>query len=190
MHQEILQKRFAVPTKIVPAQLSTQWIDELLQASLIAMNCNKQIVCIIEHQDALQDIITTSYPLNSPCKKTTLNMLLDSSLFEQQKFIFMSHDGVIKGINCNFLDPQDTAEKDCWDCASSLCTKIDMLAFKANAQRNTFDIVLRGNMIENLSSTHCRSVLLQFINNKTHIDTKNQGPMPTHKEKSHEKNHA
>jgi hypothetical protein len=189
MHQDMLQKRFAMPTKIIPAHLSTQWIDELLQACLVAMNSKKQISCIIEHEDTLQTLISTPYNLNTPCKKTVLLLLSESSLFEHSSLIWLSHDGIIKGINSTIKDLQTDLEKDTWKMATLICTKTDALAFRANPEHNTFDIVLKGNIIENLSSTYCKAVLMQFIN-KSHIDFKNNGSLAKKKEKLNENNHA
>jgi uncharacterized membrane protein len=189
MHQEILQKRFAMPSKILPAQLSTQWIDELLQASLVAMNSKKAISCIIEHQDTLQPLISTPYNLNMPCQKSVLLLLSESSLFEHSALIWLSHDGIIKGINSSFKDLQADSEKDTWKMAALICTKTDALAFRANPEHNTFDIVLQGNIIENLSSTYCRTVLIQYIN-KSHIDFKNNSSLAKKKELFNENNHA
>lgn len=189
MHQDMLQKRFATPTKVLPAQLSTQWVDELLQASLIAMNSKKQILVIVEHQDTIQNLIATPYLLNTPCRKSVLLMLTESTLFEQQSFILISHDGIVKGINCSWTKFQDMQDNDNWKIATQICTKTDALALKANPELNTFDIVLRGNIIENLSSANCRTVLLQYIN-KSHLNVKNQEYLPNQKEKAHENNHT
>lgn len=189
MHQEMLQKRFAIPTKILPAHLSTQWIDELLQASLVSMNCKKKISCIIEHQDTLQTLISTPYNLNTPCQKSVLLLLSDSNLFDPEGLIWLSHDGIIKGINSSAKDLQPDSEKDTWEQAALICTKTDALAFRANPEHNTFDIVLKGNIIENLSSTYCRTVLVQYIN-KSHIDFKNDCSLVNKKEKPYENKHA
>ena len=189
MHQDILQKRFATPTKILPAQLSTQWIDELLQASLVVMNNKKQLTCIIEHQDTLQNLITTSYNLNTLCQKSVLLLLFDSSLFDQHGLVWFSHDGIIKGINSRWKEFPDDNEQDTWKMTTLICTKTDALALRANPAHNTFDIVLKGNIIENLSSTYCRTVLLQYIN-KAQIDIKAHGTFAHKKEKPHENNHA
>jgi hypothetical protein len=189
MHQDMLQKRLATPTKILPAQLSSQWIDELLQASLVAMNSKKRIICIIEYQDTLHDLITTPYNLNTPCQKSVLLMLTDSNLFDQQGLIWLSHDGTIKGINSRCKDFQDDPGKDTWTLATQICTKTDALVFRANPDHNTFDIVLHGNSVENLSSTYCKTVLLQYIN-KSQIDFKGYDSLSKKKEKYHENNHA
>ena len=185
MHQERLQKSFATPTRIIPAQMSTSWLDELLQASLIAMNSKKQIVCILEHQDTLNNLIATSYPMSTPCRKSVLLMLTDSSLFDQHAMVWISTDGILKGMNCTWALSGELTDKDNWTTALRICTKTDALAFKGNSERNSFDVVLRGNIIENLSSSHCRTVLLQYIN-KSKVADKNQACLDPIKEKLHE----
>ena len=181
MHQEILQKHFAMPTKIIPASLSTQWIDELLQASLIAMNSKKQILCIVEDHDNLNTLMATSYSMSTPCRKSVLLMLTESTTFDQQQLIWLSTDGMLKGINCNWSQSQEMADKDSWTNTLRICTKTDALAFKGNPERNTFDVIVHGNIIENLSSANCRTVLLQYLN-KSHIMGKNQSSRTNIKE--------
>lgn len=190
MHQEILQKRFATPVKIVPAQFSTQWIDELLQTCLIAMNSKKQMTFIIEYTDILQNFITSSYNLNTPCQKNILLLLIQSNLFNQHDLIWLSNTGIIKGINCTGKEPLNETENNHWQVATHLCTKTDALTFRTQPKNNSFDIVFHGNIIENISSTHCRTILLQYIN-KVNIDFKNYNSITINqKEKNHEDTHA
>ena len=189
MHQDNLQKRFAIPAKILPAQLSTQWVDELLQASLVVMNSKKPILCIVEHQDSLNSIISTPYLMSTSCRKSILLMLTESTLFDSQALIWISTDGTLKGINGTWVQSQETTDKDIWTTAVKLCTKTDALAFKGNPERNTFDVVLRGNSIENLSSSNFRSVLLQYMA-KAKIVNNNQANLIPGKEKRHETPHA
>ena len=189
MHQEILQKHFAMPTKIIPAQLSTQWVDELLQANHIAMNSKKQVLCILEHQDTLANQLVTTCPMSTPCRKSVLLMLAESSLFDPQQLIWLSTDGILKGINCNWIQDQEIADKNYWTTTLRICTKTDALAFKGNPERNTFDLMVHGNTIENLSSTNCRMILLQYLN-KSQIAVKNQASLTNIKEKHHENHNA
>lgn len=190
MHQDMLQKRFAVPVKIIPAQLSTQWVDELLQALLIIMNSKKQVLCVVEYKDLLNNLIETACPLSSACKKSVLVMLADSTLFAQQDLIWISVDGMIKGINCRWVQHEDDAAKDSWAYAVTVCTKTDALVCRANPERNNFDIVVHGKVIEHLSSSNCRSILLQYVS-KFHLTEKNQINSAAHyKEKAYEDNHA
>lgn len=188
MHQEILQKSLALPTKILPAQLDTQWLDELLQSCLIVMNSKKQVLCILEDKDTLNSLLTTLYPMTTQCRKSIIMLMTGSSLFDQKALIWISADGTLKGINCNWLQCQEMKEGDNWTTALHICTKTDALIFKGNPERNTFDIVLHGNVIENLTSSHCRTVLLQYIN-KSHSSDKKQ-PGSRYKEKFHENPHA
>jgi len=189
MHQEMLQKRFATPTKIIPAQMATSWLDELLQASLIAMNSKKQVLCILEYQDMLNNLIVTAYPMSTPCRKSVLLMLTESSLFDQHAMVWISTDGLLKGMNCTWALSDEHVDKDNWATALKICTKTDALAFKGNPERNSFDVVLRGNIIENLSSSHCRTVLLQYIS-KSKVTDKNLACQTTIKEKLHESHHS
>ncbi len=186
MHQDSLAKYLAVPTKILPAHLDTLWLDELLQAFLIAMHSNKQIICIIENKDSLESLISTEFSLNTPLKKSILSMLIESLLFDSQAMIWISSTGTLKGINCTWIRELNT--QDNWTTALTVCTKIDAIAIKSRPEKNSFDLVLHGNHLENLTSTNCRVTLLQYLT-KSNFSEK-LGRSTHSKGKLDEKNHA
>jgi hypothetical protein len=161
MHQDTLAKYLRTPYKIVPARLGYTWHDELIQACLIAMNNRKQVVGIIEHNENLDTLLTTPYAINSQLHKNILVLLFNSSLYEQNSLIWLSSTGLLKGINCTWT-PVDTGHSQ-WETTVRVSMHNNVVAFRCNPDTNSFDIAIQGNLIEHISSSSFRSILVEYL---------------------------
>jgi hypothetical protein len=161
VHQDVLAKHFIAPYTIAPARLGSEWYDELIQSCLIAMNNRKQVMGIIEHDVDLDAFLMTSYRINTQLQKNTTVLLLESSLYDQNTFMWLSSSGLLKGINCTWI--QEISLNNQWESAIQVSIKNNILAFKCNPDTNSFDVAIQGNLIEHISSNNFRTILIQYL---------------------------
>ncbi|HML19114.1 MAG TPA: hypothetical protein PKD74_00890 [Candidatus Dependentiae bacterium] len=185
IHQDTLAKHFKTPYKIVPARLSSEWHDELIQSCLITMNNKKQVIGIIEHDDNLDAILSTSYPINTQLQKNTTVLLLESSLYDQNALIWLSSSGSLKGINCTWI--KEIAPNTQWEPTVQVSTKNNILAFKCNPDTNSFDVALQGSLIEQISSNNFRSILIQYLHKNSSKSSDKSYKHLNKEEQKHEK---
>ena len=58
VHQETLQKNFiSLKNASAPKILPTDWLEELLRTCLVAINNNKEVLCVIEHRNNLETFL-------------------------------------------------------------------------------------------------------------------------------------
>ena len=88
IHQETLQKNFVALCNITPARpTNSDWLDTMMQTALTTMNNHKNIVCIIERTQALDELIATPLPLRADITKGVLTVFLNSQVFEAEKMM-------------------------------------------------------------------------------------------------------
>ncbi len=169
MHEEVLQKRFAVPVRAVPhGPVDDTWIDELLQACLFAMNTNTALTFLLEHHDTIGSLITKGCTFETPLTKNKILVLVESRLFDRSSMIWIRSDGILVGINASWIQESESsagndAKQRAWLMALLASHKTDVLVLRTNPEHNSFDIALRGNSAQNLTSAHCRMLLRQYV---------------------------
>ena len=81
IHQTTLQKNFVTSRTIIPAHKdNTDWIDKLIRSMLVALNNNKTITCLIEHQHSMGSVVSACTTLYAHIKKDLLNLIIDMVL--------------------------------------------------------------------------------------------------------------
>lgn len=192
IHQRTLQKNFVTLRNLIPAERHTSdWIETLIQTSLIALNNNKEILCIIEHNDSLQELLTTPIALHADAKKGLLDILIDSSLFNPQEYLWINSKGVICGINAHWkLEPEKLFDdqlneiQQSWkDQALFFSAKTDALIIKTNSAHRNFDILIHGQMYNALNAQNALYTIKKYITS-TNNDSKKESYYESNRKKS------
>ena len=173
VHQELLQRNFISLKQIIPAQKSMtdgDWIDSLIRTCLVAFNTKKDMICIIEQRDALQDFINPSLIIETELHKGLLEVLIESNSFDQQKYIWLRSNGTVAAINCTWnmtiAEPWVTssiADMPSWKQEAILMTqKTDTLVFKSSAHDRLFDVIVQGKQFEKLNTSSMLKLLKKY----------------------------
>jgi len=155
VHQKSLQKSFVTLKNLQPSQITnTTWLETLLRSCIIAANNKRQISCIIEGHDSLNELVSAPFEIKSKLQPELLDVLLNSASYDQHKMIWLSSTGILLGINTEWqlidsiVDNRES-ELDNWQKNCLLFTsKTDALAFRLNPINKTFDIVTEGTLLE------------------------------------------
>ncbi len=174
MHQTTLQKNFISLYKIRPTETSSNrnWIDTLMQVSLIALSNNKRFYCIIERNDPLETIIQTPIALSSILTEELFTLFMHSNQFDPYKFLWMNNQGIIKGINNSWkknsvetwLAQEVQEQEELIQDALFFSTKSDLLFICADPITRTFKIIHNGSLQENISTSLAFIELKHYFN--------------------------
>lgn len=171
-HQFTLQKNFVALRAIVHQQTDHHnWLDVIIQSCLIALNNNKELIYVIENSDSLRDHLSCPLALHATITKELIALLTESNSFRQHHMIWLNAQGKILGINAQWKDfphdhlisqAEETIHK--WHHDSIFYTeKVDALAFKINPSNHLFDIIIRGKTYKQLTASHARTFIRQFL---------------------------
>jgi len=158
IHQRTLQKNY-LSLRTVHAQYPSpdNWLDVLMQTALININRNTSLYAVIEHQDSLETMLTTPLPLHAILKKELLVLLLDSITLDNEKYVWVTTQGLIRGINATWSShtdaintPKSLSE---WQQDALFFTALtDAIVLHANCADRTFTIVAKGTIVENMTA--------------------------------------
>lgn len=159
IHQDILQKNF-VSFYNKPFSFSHEaddWLENLLRSCLHAINNNKQLIVLIEHGSDLKPFLKTDFIFNSIIAQKLLTLLIDSNCFDQQKMVWCTSQGKLIAINAEWVSnisiTSKTKDIPTWQQDALLMTlKTDTIIFKADSSKRLFDIVVKGELFENISA--------------------------------------
>ncbi len=166
-HQETLQRNF-VAIKQLAAQQPTfiDSLEVLMRCTLIALNNKQEVTVLIEYNDNLNEFLESNSSINSPINYDLLVLLLESPSYDQKKMLWVTHTGIIRGMNAQWHD-ELTAKSTigatqiltAQDLHEWYTTKTDCLVFELNPIARTFALTAHGTTKQNLSSAH----VLQMI---------------------------
>lgn len=169
IHQNTLQKNFITLRNLIAAPKSNHdWLETLIQAALININNNKEIICVVEHTDTLQDHLTTPLALHAEIKKELLDIIIASQSFDHAHMVWLNTQGTLLGINARwkisaefYID--ETLQHSWKDEALFFTTKTDALVFKTDAAARSFDIIHQGKMFEKVSADKTLAYLKKYM---------------------------
>src|SRR5260221_8174230 len=131
LHEKTLQRNLVALCSITPARIQHEdWLDILLSCSLTSINNKKLITIIIEHKDALDHFVSTSFAVNADLTKNVLDIFLTSSAYDEHKMIWISTNGKIRGINVTWNNKQETCD--------------DAIVLSAHPVSRTFSVIMHG----------------------------------------------
>lgn len=161
-HQSIIQRNFVTAKNITPAQVdSWQWIQELVKSMVFGFSNNKNLLCIIEHNDSLEQFIHNGIVIDTFLNKDLLNTLLMSSLWQEQTITYITKTGILKGINGRIADIEFNLEQETLEeqKAAILATKTDCIYIKTDSPSRTFSITIQAKVMEHLTAAQTLSIL-------------------------------
>lgn len=172
VHQNTLQKNFIALKNLSPTKNKNEnWLQDFMRACLIAMNNKKEIIAVIEGNDSFENFINSSFTLKTSMTQELLNALINSPSFDNQKMIWVSCDGIFKGLNSTWCidndllwseDNNQNIEK--WKQDGILFSaKMDPLIFKTNINKRSFDIIVGGKLIEDIAPNNAINIIDQFV---------------------------
>lgn len=174
-HQELLQRNFVAIKNITPAkQAQSDWPEALIRSFLVAINNNKEIHCIIENQDSMQEFIHSPLVLNSNIQQGLIKILQESDIFDQNKMLWVDTSGHLVGINASWketvfetIEDEKMMEVNPWkQSALLLSSKTDALFLRITPAQRTFDIVFNGKIVNNINSNTALKVIRKYASTK------------------------
>lgn len=166
-HQETLQRNFiAFKQGNLQTIAISDSFETLMRSILIALNNKQEITVLLEYNDQLDDFLACDTLINSPMNHDLLELLFKSPSFDTQKMLWISHTGIIRGINVTWH--HESTSKFSTGATQILTSenlhewytnKTDCLIFTLDPATRTFTIFAHGMSKKNLSSHH----ILQMI---------------------------
>ncbi len=196
IHQKSLQHNFVTLKNIQPAHIANHnWLETLLRSCIIAANNKQQIICLIENQDVLSDLVTSTLIIKAKLQPELLDALLTSTNYNPAKMIWLSNTGTLIGLNTDWMSIHTTQKlDDDWQTASLLITKqTDALTFRLNPHNKSFDIICDGQLLEKISMDHAIKLMQRhFIRKNNNPELNKNGKTNDHKiqKKSSEQLHT
>jgi len=168
MHQETLQRNLVALKNITPATISTDedWLETLLSSCLVIINNNKEITCVIEHRNHLQNFLHAPLLINADLRKGILELLLESASYNHHKMIWVDTTGRLRAINASwsltkkqvFADNAPLLQE-----ALAHTTQTDALVFHINPVTRTFTIIAHGKTFDNVTAHHALQLIRRHI---------------------------
>jgi DNA integrity scanning protein DisA with diadenylate cyclase activity len=176
MHQHTLQKNVIAHKNIHTSNdLFVDWLDELMRAFLSALNKHKEIMCVIERDDSLQDFLKAPYYLNADLKKSVLEMLFDQ---HNVSILWVHKTGKIVAINSSMKMSPDTdwltnevKQLPGWkQDAIFLTHKTDAIVIRSFSNTRMFECIIAGNVIQDLTASHTISFIKRVFEKQSPKD--------------------
>ncbi|MBN1549084.1 hypothetical protein JW872_00280 [Candidatus Babeliales bacterium] len=170
MHQNTLQKNY-VTARNQSYDLSSDWVDELLRATLSAVNNHTPITCLIESEDALDSLVNSNIHFAAPLQKELLDIVMTSSSFDSEKMIWVTNLGNLKAINTSWTGTFDTVwvEKAlhtdaAWKQDALLLTsKSDATVWHIDPKSRTFTIIRNSTVYTDIPIHEFKSQLVKHL---------------------------
>lgn len=172
LHQKTLQKNYIAYKRIsYQTKKITYWFDELVKSCFIALNKKKEIVCLLERNYSISDFIKTPFTFYADIEKKLFEIILENQILNNNYMIWLNNEGKLVAINTmwNFDIETDFLTNEMiklapWKQKSIFITyKTDAIIFKINPTSRTFDIIVKGKIVEQLNSTHAIDILEKEI---------------------------
>lgn len=160
-HQDQLQKNFVAITHILNdthenEQAGTHIISTILQIGLYNSMRQKSTYFIIEGNQDLSLLLSSSIPLNIVLQKKLVEVLCDSSLYDERLGLWITYTGIIKGINTELVQNTNSQYFDI------LPKKTDCLILYCN-KNSIWGLKHENNMYEELNTTQVQKIAIQKI---------------------------
>ncbi len=155
LHEKTLQRNLVTLCSITPARIQHEdWLETLLSSSLATINANKAITVVIEHKNALDPFIHAPFVINADMSKNVLDIFLASTLYDEQKMVWINTSGKIRGINVTWNNHNEKKEDTFF-----YTTQSDAIIFNAHPISRTFSLIISGKETKNLSAHQLHTMI-------------------------------
>ncbi|HSW73614.1 MAG TPA: hypothetical protein VLG71_00495 [Candidatus Limnocylindria bacterium] len=162
MHQTTLQKNFVALRALTPATKDApDWLETLFKSCLIALNNNKEVRCIIEHTNSLQEFLYAPLEFQTALNEDLLNIILQSSSYNQEQLVWVNSKGSLLGINTRWQgydDAESWQEK-----AVFFTTKTDALIFHLSPTTRSFTIIVNGKEFSSVATSQALAFIKKYV---------------------------
>ena len=176
-HQKNLQKNFVISKSkpLTPARaLHKEWLEVLVRSCLVASHHKKNVTCIIEQFDALETLIEKPFTLDIPIQKHILDILLESSSYNDTKLIQVDRQGTIMSINASWSDlvinelvfHQMSERQLPKEYAKIVTSKTDAILVHINSELQHNFVAHQGKIIENMSIDQALKLIKNLLYKK------------------------
>jgi len=167
VHRETLQKNFIALQTYKPAQkASYEWHNELMRCILVNQSKGIKLNIIIEQTDNLDELLVSPFIINTPFQAPLMQTLITSTLFNQDKSIWLRSDGTLVSINTELkrhptmiIDEQIQELSTCQQDALILSKTTDSLFISNDISNHNFMIISRETIKKNLSAENCLKIV-------------------------------
>jgi hypothetical protein len=164
IHQETLQRNFIALKQPTQAPIAEHnWLACLLRSCLVALNNNKELLCLIEHQDVLSPFITASFFIDAPVQESLLELIFASSLYEPHKNLWLTSSGRLVGFNAQWNHTSSTYDNLWKDEALLYTTKTDAIIIHLDPKHNSFTLAAHGKLLQHLNAHHAFQIIKKHI---------------------------
>lgn len=182
IHQHTLQKNFITLQKLQLPDTLSDWFTEFTKSTLAALNRQKEIIYVIEGSDNLSNFIFSGCNYFAEIQKDSMELFLEKHIGGANSFIWLTHEGKLVAIDATW----QLKEQDYWisdearilhkwkQDAIFISQKSDAIICKINPINRTFDIIIQGKLLENISPDVAINVLKKIIFS---TDSANKHPM-------------
>ena len=172
LHQHTLQKNFVALQPIKLAIPGTEhWIDELIRASLYAMNRSRHIIWVIERTQPLDAALEAPCLFYADLKKDLIDLLLDTQTVPET-ILWVQQTGKLVAINARWKQQEDSAwlspqaqQLPAWQQQALLISaKTDAIIIHCSSITRLFTIITQEKSVDDLSAHphHSCSNVLSF----------------------------
>lgn len=167
-HQRTLQTNFITLKNIRPAHtITTSWPSELVKAVLIALNKNKNNVCVVERGDSLNDLVFASPLVQAPVNHELIALLIESAVYNNKSMWWVNRQGILVSFNAFWREhtqdqwlSEDVKQAHQWKQEAVIfTTKTDCLVFKAEIATRLFEVVIDGKIIAGVTADELLALL-------------------------------
>lgn len=190
VHQKTLQKNFVAFKKVtVTDTVASNWDETLIRECLVVANNNKEITCLIERHESLDQFFVHALPLHGSLDHETLAFITASPLYQEQGMVLISLTGNITAINATWKSPASTPwltgalnpEKIGEHYALFYSTHFDCIALSITPKRRLFTLIVEGKKHENLSATQALTLVHRHIHASSSLKELSHGSTnPSH----------
>lgn len=163
-HKRSLQKNFVTAQNIKAATLPDEsWIEALTRSAFVGIRHNLDVTFVIEHHDNLDNTLHTTTPMDAQLNKETMDLIMTSTQLNNESIIWVSSDGVIKGINVTWNFGTDEAAND-WEQRALLITShTDAIVCRLDATTRMFSLIAQETYIPQATVEHTMNLLRSCV---------------------------
>lgn len=169
-HQRTLQKNYILFKS--PSSVNStdhDWVSVLISFFITRMHNKQPVYCLIEHSDILEALIAPAVRLNAPLSKQILEVINESSRYDDHHHLWITSNGTIKAINSTLhrlSEPTTTHEQihesDWHMYAFELSAVSDALIIRGDASSGTFEVIARQKCYRKLSSVELHAFIRSY----------------------------
>lgn len=171
LHQQTLQKNFVTLTSLSsqPRNLH-HWLEELIQGCLYTLNKNREIICIIQRSDAIEQFVTAGSIFNAEINRELLELLIEKIDHSGTIILWVTHTGKLHAINPIWrvhvdeiwVTPEVKALHKWKQDAIFMTEKSDAIIFSLSPTTRLCTLIIEGKMVPDLSAHHAFALLKNY----------------------------